>query len=298
MPICPSANLSWCQFVCIQIVLVPNCPGAILSWCQIVLVPYCLVLNCPGVKLSWCQIALVPNYLGSNCHGSKLSGDKWSWCQIVLVPNCLVIYCYGAKLSWCQIFQYQIVLLPKCMVHNCMVLSGILFNFFIWLFAWFRSWGVWYIVYPTCFGIYPTRNITLTCSVMFDSHLFNQSPHPISKLHFCYTFTFFFQSFLPPYPTQPNFWNILQFCSTFTFSIVHPTQSHFWKCVAFLNNLPFSNLSSHSQTLNFVFGTEELICQKNLRVVGRGLGWQTVGLIPPMFISWMTIPLRSHQVIC
>ena len=25
------------------------------------------------------------------------------------------------------------------------------------------------------------------------------------------------------------------------------------------------------------------MCQTNLRVVGRGLGWQTVGLIPPMF---------------
>ena len=34
------------------------------------------------------------------------------------MPNCLVLYCHGAKLTWCQIVQYQIVLLPKCMVPN------------------------------------------------------------------------------------------------------------------------------------------------------------------------------------
>ena len=54
----------------------------------------------------------------------------------------------------------------------------------------------------------------------------------------------------------------------------------------------FSNHSSHpippKKTKIFritflLFGTEVLICQTNLRVVGRGLGWQTVGLIPPMF---------------
>ena len=147
---------------------------------------------------------------------------------------------------------------------------------------------------------YPKHNFHF--SVLFDINFFNQPYHPIrrwKKRHFFYAFTFFNHSshLIPPNPTFEIIW---QFCLTFTFSVIHPTQSHFWKCFVFFNNFPFFQYfippKSHSQTWNLVFGTEELICQKNLRVVGRGLGWQTVGLIPPMFISWMTIPPRSHQV--
>ena len=58
---------------------------------------------------------MVPNCLVTNC-----PGGKFSWCQIFLVLNCLVLYCHGAKLTWFQTVQYQIVLLPKCMVPNCM----------------------------------------------------------------------------------------------------------------------------------------------------------------------------------
>ena len=68
------AELSWCQIVRCQIVLVPNCPGAKLSTFII------LVLNCP-LLLSWCQIVpfiiLVPNCPVPNCP----------------VPNCPVPNC-------------------------------------------------------------------------------------------------------------------------------------------------------------------------------------------------------------
>ena len=85
-------------------------------------------------------------------------------------------------------------------------------------------------------------------------------------MHFCPTFTF--SSHL--IPTNSNIEIILLLCLTFTFPIIHPTQSHQEKEKIF--------------TITFLlFGTEVLICQTNLRVVGRGLGWQTVGLIPPMF---------------
>ena len=124
----------------------------------------------------------------------------------------------------------------------------------IWQFAWFRSWGVWYIVHPTRFGIYPTRIINFTFSVLFDSHFFNQPSHPIPLWKNCTSviLSLFFNHSSHLIPPNPTFEIILQFCSTFTFSIIHPTQSHFWNCFAFLNNFPFFQSfippKSHPQT--------------------------------------------------
>ena len=129
MPICLQPNRAGAKLFWCHIVLMPNCSGAIfygskLSGCQIVLVP-----NCSGAKLSWCQIiwgqiVMVSKWLVTNCPGAK-----FSWCQIFLVTNCLMLYCHGAKLTWCQIVQYQIVLLPKCMMPKCMVPNCMVPNF-------------------------------------------------------------------------------------------------------------------------------------------------------------------------
>ena len=124
---------------------------------------------------------------------------------------------------------------------------------FIWQFAWFRSWGVWYIVYPTRFGIYPTRiinfNFQFCLTLTFSINHPTQSHFEKNALLLYFHFFNHSSHLIPPNPT---FEIILQFCSTFTFSIIHPTQSHFWNCFAFLNNFPFFQSfippKSHPQT--------------------------------------------------
>ena len=106
------------------------------------------------------------------------------------------------------LYDYQVHNILTCV--NTLHFSESIFFFIlcVWRFAWCRSWGVWYIVYPTRFGIYPTRIINLPFSVLFDSHFFNQPSHPIPLWKKCTSVILsLFQSFIPPYPTQSNFWN-------------------------------------------------------------------------------------------
>ena len=167
--------------------------------------------------------------------------------------------------------------------HNGSLLAQQLFHMNIYWYSWFGA-------------------IFTTFGYLFVSFVLFQSFIDVMKGATSVQFSLF--SII--HPTQTQFWRRKKIAFLFNFHFFippHPNQIKFWNNFAFMFYSHFSNHSSHpippKKSINYselVFGTEVLICQKNLRVVGRGLGWQTVGLIPPMFISWMTIPPRSHQV--
>ena len=96
----------------------------------------------------------------------------------------------------------------------------------------------WNLSYPKQTIIFP---------VLFDSHFFIQPSHHIPIWKNCTSFilSLFFNHSSHLIPPNPTFEIILQFCSSFTFSIIYPTQSHFWNSFAFLDNFPFFNLSFH-----------------------------------------------------
>ena len=164
----------------------------------------------------------------------KLSCD-----ESYLVMKILYIFAFDTNLQYfafsyisiiCSLYLHKFSY--DSQIHNVLTCVNTLhfsewicFNFFssIWQFAWFRSWGVWYIVYPTRFGIYPTRIINLPFSVLFDSHFFNQPSHPIPLWKKCTSVILsLFQSFIPPYPTQSNFWNYFAVLFDFHF-FNHPS---------------------------------------------------------------------------
>ena len=139
------------------------------------------------------------------------------------------IFCLFINLNYLQFaFAWIFIWFSNSQFFNTckhITFFGVIFFHFVsfWWFAWFRSWGVWYIVYPTCFGIYPTRIINLPFSVLFDSHFFNQPSHPIPLWKKCTSVILsLFQSFIPPYPTQSNFWNYFAVLFDFHF-FNHPS---------------------------------------------------------------------------
>ena len=177
--------------------------------------------------------------------------------HIFAIDTNLQYFAFSYILIICSLHKFsydsQIHNILTC-VNTLHFSESIFFILCVWRFAWCRNWSVWYIMYTTCFGIYPTQNITFTFSVLFFSLTFSIN-HPtqshFKKMHFCYTCTSFNHSshLIPP---NSSFEIILQFCLTFTFSIIHPTQSHFWNCFTFLNNFPFFQSfippKSHPQT--------------------------------------------------
>ena len=167
--------------------------------------------------------------------------------------------------------------------HNGSLLAQQLFHMNIYWYSWFGA-------------------IFTTFGYLFVSFVLFQSFIDVMKGATSVQFSLF--SII--HPTQTQFWRRTKIAILFNFHFFippHPNQIKFWNNFAFMFYSHFSNHSSHpippttkktKKYSELVFGTEVLICQKKL--VGRGLGWQTVGFIPPMFYSWMTIPPRSHQV--
>ena len=131
----------------------------------------------------------------------------WKFCIFLLLIQICNILPFSYISIICSLHLHKF--LYDSQIHNILTCvntlhfseSSFFFILCVWRFAWCRSWGVWYIVYPTRFGINPTRNITFTFSVLYDS---------------------FFQSTIPPNPTLKK----MHFCYTFSFSFIYPTLSH------------------------------------------------------------------------
>ena len=150
-------------------------------------------------------------------------------------------------------------------------------------------WHSWFGKIITTFGYLEVSFVENSFIVLWTSW---KEPAPEITLHFDSTFTFF--SII--HPTRSQFLRRQKIALLLNFHLFippHPNQFKYWNNFVIMFDSHFSNHSSHpippkKKTKIFIitfllFGTEVLICQTNLRVVGRGLGWQTVGLIPPMF---------------
>ena len=140
--------------------------------------------------------------------------------------------------------------------HNGSLMARKLFlhEYLLALMIWCDFYYFWIPTSIICRGIFHSfKDVMKGASLwnyfalLFNFHFFNHSSHPVPVLK----------------------------------KVKNSNQFKYWNNFAFMFDSHFSNHSSHPippttkniKHLEFVFGTEVLICQKNLRVVGRGLGW-------------------------